>query len=108
MRTWASAERTSARGACAPCSRSSFSAWQVPSPRADAQDLAATKEAVAIPAELGEPIRALLQPDATVVMRGANRLEFWWVKDLPLATAPEGRPSWSNVPDGALVGATTR
>jgi hypothetical protein len=77
----------------------------LPSPHADAQDLAATKEAVAIPAELGEPIRSLLQPDATVVMRGDNRLEFWWVKSLPLDTAPEGRPSWSNLADGALVGA---
>ena len=59
------------------------------------------------PAELAEPIRALLQPEATVVMRGANRLEFWWVKALPLDSAPEGRPSWSNVADGALVGAVT-
>jgi hypothetical protein len=74
-------------------------------PRADAQDLAATTEAVPLPAELAESIRALLQPEATVVMRGENRLEFWWVKGLPLDTAPGGRPSWSNVPDGALVGA---
>jgi hypothetical protein len=75
-----------------------------PSRAANAQELAATKEAVALPAELAEPIRALLQPDATVVMRGTNRLEFWWVKNLPLDSAPEGRPSWSNVADGALVG----
>jgi hypothetical protein len=40
-------------------------------------------------------------------MRGANRLEFWWVKSLPLDSAPDGRPSWSNVADGALVGAIT-
>ena len=58
-----------------------------------------------VPSELGEPVRALLQPDATVVMRGENRLEFWWVKGVPLDSAPEGRPEWSNVPDGALVGA---
>lgn len=75
------------------------------SPRVNAQDLVATKEAVAVPSELGEPVRALLQPDATVVMRGENRLEFWWVKGVPLDSAPEGRPEWSNVPDGALVGA---
>lgn len=77
----------------------------LPSPHADAQDLAATKEAVAIPAELGEPIRSLLQPDATVVMRGDNRLEFWWVNGLSLDTAPDGRPAWSNVAEGSLVGA---
>jgi hypothetical protein len=77
----------------------------VPSSRANAQDLVATKEAVALPTELAESIRALLQPDTTVVMRGDNRLEFWWVKGVPLDSAPEGRPSWSNVPDGALVGA---
>jgi hypothetical protein len=76
-----------------------------PWPCADAQDLAATKEAVPLPAELGEPIRALLQPDATVVMRGENRLEFWWVNGLPLDSAPEGHASWANVADGALVGA---
>jgi hypothetical protein len=76
-----------------------------PSLRADAQDLTATTEAVPIPAELGDSVRVLLQPDATVVMRGDNRLEFWWVKSLPLDTAPEGRPSWSNLADGALVGA---
>ena len=38
-------------------------------------------------------------------MRGENRLEFWWVKGVPLDTAPDGAPAWSNVPDGALVGA---
>jgi hypothetical protein len=75
------------------------------STRADAQDLAATKETVPHPPELAESIRALLQPDANVVMRGENRLDFWWVEGLPLDTAPQGRPSWSNVPDGALVGA---
>ena len=69
------------------------------------QDLAATSQAVAQPTEIAEPIRALLQTDATVVMRGATRLEFWWVKNIPLDTAPAAHPSWSNVPDGALVGA---
>jgi hypothetical protein len=75
------------------------------SPRAQAQDLSATKEAVAIPAEIAEPIKALLQADAVVAMRGENRLEFWWVKSLPLENAPTDKPTWSNVPDGALVGA---
>jgi hypothetical protein len=70
-----------------------------------AQDLVATTEKVDVPTEIAEPIRALLQPDATVVMRGTDRLEFWWVRGVPLDTTPSGQPSWSNVPDGALVGA---
>ena len=73
-------------------------------PPARAQDLSATKEAVAIPPEIAEPIKTLLQADAVVAMRGENRLEFWWVKSLPLESAPSDKPTWSNVPDGALVG----
>ena len=74
------------------------------SPRAQAQDLAATKEAVAVPPEIAEPIKALLQSDAVVVMRGENRLEFWWVKSVPLDSPPSDKPTWASVPDGALVG----
>ena len=69
---------------------------------APAQDLVATKEAVAVPTEIAEPLRPLLQPDAIVVMRGPNRLEFWWVKGVPLDTTPAAQPSWANVPDGNL------
>jgi hypothetical protein len=73
---------------------------------ARAQDLAAKKDAtVPLPVEIAEPIRALLQPEAIIVMRGASRLEFWWVNAVPLDTTPAAQPSWSNVPDGALVGA---
>jgi hypothetical protein len=73
---------------------------------AHAQDLVAAKEAVAIPTEIAEPIGSLLQPEATVVMLGATRLQFWWARNVPLDTTPAGGgPSWSNVPDGALVGA---
>jgi hypothetical protein len=70
-----------------------------------AQGLTAGSETADAPAELAEPIRALLQPETSVVMRDASRLEFWWVKTLALDSAPQGAPSWSNVPDGALVGA---
>src|SRR5215208_5896907 len=73
-------------------------------PPARAQDLSATKEAVASPPEIAEPIKTLLQADAVVAMRAENRLEFWWVKSLPLESAPSDKPTWSNVPDGALVG----
>jgi hypothetical protein len=74
-------------------------------PALAAQELTVSKETVQIPAELAEPIRALLQPETAVVMRDGNRLEIWWVKALPLDSAPQGAPSWSNVPDGALVAA---
>ena len=74
------------------------------SPPARAQDLSATKEAVAIPPEVAEPIKAMLQTDAMVVMRGENRLEFWWVRSLPLESAPSDKPAWANVADGALLG----
>jgi len=69
------------------------------------QELTVSTETVATPAELAEPLRALLQPETSVVMRDANRLEIWWVKAIALDSAPQGAPSWSNVPDGALVGA---
>jgi hypothetical protein len=70
-----------------------------------AQNLVASKEAVALPGDIAEPVRALLKPDADVVIRGATRLEFWWVAAVPLDTAPTDQPSWSNVADGTLVGA---
>lgn len=69
------------------------------------QELTASTETVEVPAELAEPIRALLQPQTSVVMRDGNRIEIWWVKAIALESAPQGAPSWSNAPDGALVGA---
>jgi len=73
--------------------------------RGYAQDLTVSKEPAPLPTEIAEAIRTLLQPEGTVVIRGDNRLELWWVKSLPLDTTPAAQPSWSNVPDGALVGA---
>jgi hypothetical protein len=69
------------------------------------QELTVSTETVEVPAELTEPIRALLQPETSVVMRDTNRIEIWWVKTIALDSAPQGAPSWSNVPDGALAGA---
>ena len=74
---------------------------------AAAQDLTVEKASSAPPSELAQPIAALLGPDSVKVMRGANALEFWWVKALPLKAAPAGAPSWADVPDGALVGVVT-
>ena len=74
---------------------------------ATAQDLAVEKGSSAPPAEVAQPIAALLSADSTKVMRGANALEFWWVKTLPLKAAPASAASWADVPDGALVGVVT-
>jgi hypothetical protein len=49
-------------------------------------------------------VSAALGPSAIPVMRGANTIEFWWVKELPKRTDGSG-DAWSSVPDGALVGA---
>ena len=69
-----------------------------------AQDLSAKPSQTAPPAEVAAPIRALLDTGAHAVAREADTLEFWWVKALPLESAPSATPSWENVPDGALVG----
>jgi hypothetical protein len=47
---------------------------------------------------------AVLAPSAIPVTRGANTLEFWWVKELA-TKADGGNDAWGSVPDGALVGA---
>ena len=58
-----------------------------------------------VTAEIAEPVRALLGPEATAVTVGDNTLEFWWVKALPLQGPPAGAPEWKNVAPGSLVGA---
>ena len=72
-----------------------------------AQDLTVEKGSSAPPSDVAQPIAALLAADSTKVMRGANTLEFWWVKALPLKAAPAAALSWADVPDGALVGVVT-
>jgi hypothetical protein len=74
---------------------------------ARAQDLTVEKGTSAPPTDIAQPISALLAADSTRVMRGANALEFWWVKALPLKAAPSGATSWADVPEGALVGVLT-
>ena len=95
------------RGRPASCAirLTSLVAWTLVCAPAYAQDLTVSKEPAPLPTEITAPIRSLLQAEGVVVMRGDNRLDFWWVQSLPLDTAPAGQPSWSNVPDGALVGA---
>jgi len=71
---------------------------------AAAQTLSAKTAASPPPDEVAAPIKALLGPEATVVTRGANTIELWWRKALPLESAASGKPAWSNVPDGAVIG----
>lgn len=63
-----------------------------------------TTAAVAIPAEVAAPIAALLAPQVVTVTTATAKLEFWWVKSLPLR-AESKTPSWADVEEGALVGA---
>jgi hypothetical protein len=71
---------------------------------ATAQTLSASTAATPPPDDVAAPIKALLGSEATVVTRGANTIELWWRKALPLESAPSGTPAWSNVADGAVMG----
>ena len=64
-----------------------------------------TTAAVSRPAELAPAVSAALSTDVVTVTAGTTKLEFWWVKSLPLRDGASGAPSWSDVPDGSLVGA---
>lgn len=64
-----------------------------------------TTAAVSAPAELAAPVAAALSPNAVTVTTGTTKLEFWWLKTLPLRPGATGVPSWADVADGALVGA---
>jgi hypothetical protein len=66
----------------------------------------ATAKATPPPDAIAQPIRAQLDPEATVVTRGTNTIEVWLVRGLALNAPPAGRPvTWESVPSGALVGA---
>lgn len=68
--------------------------------------ITATAQETPAPDEIAAPIRAELDPAATVVKRGTNTIEFWLRKSVPLKESPEAPPvvQWEHVPDGALVG----
>jgi hypothetical protein len=63
-----------------------------------------TTATVSLPAELAPPVAAALSTDVVTVTTGTAKLEFWWVKSLPLRGGASGAASWSDVPDGSLVG----
>jgi hypothetical protein len=64
---------------------------------------AAKPHSDAPPAEVSSAVRALLADGGTrATARGAD-LAFWWVKALPIKGS--SAPSWTDVDEGALVGA---
>ncbi|MBK5295794.1 MAG: hypothetical protein JJE40_01475 [Vicinamibacteria bacterium] len=79
--------------------------WAVCLHASSAQPPTVTTAAVSRPAELALPVSAGLSTDVVTVTAGTTKLEFWWVKSLPLRDGASGAPSWSDVPDGSLVGA---
>jgi hypothetical protein len=68
------------------------------------QALTATKAAAPPPSEIAPAIATLLSPDAITVTVGEVPITLWWVKALPLETAPSGSPKWSDVSEGTLAG----
>jgi hypothetical protein len=49
-------------------------------------------------------VAATLSSEVVTVTAGGNKLEFWWVKSLPLREGASAAPSWADVEDGALAG----
>jgi hypothetical protein len=64
-----------------------------------------TTATVSLPPELAAPVAAALATDVVTVTTGTVKLEFWWVKSLPLRVGGSAAPSWADVADGSLVGA---
>lgn len=54
------------------------------------------------PDALSPAVRAVLAPTGATVKLDAARLDFWWIKELPVEGA---EAAWSSVAEGALVGA---
>ncbi len=70
---------------------------------APAQTLTGAPLAEAPPDTLAAPVRAALAASGTRVTSGDVSLDFWWVKQLPVAAADD--VTWMQVAEGALVGA---
>ena len=71
-----------------------------------AQSLTISPHADPPPADLADPIEALMAPSGERVVVGGKTLEFWWVKSMPLLPAST-EVAWSAVEEGTLVGAVT-
>jgi hypothetical protein len=74
-----------------------FSAFAV------ASSIAASSHDDPLPSELESAVAAQLRPGGVRVTVDANTLDFWWSAGVALTGA--GAPSWSAVPEGALIGA---
>ena len=72
--------------------------------RASAQAPTVTTASVAVPPDIAAPIAALLAPQVTTITTSTTKVEVWWVKSLPLREGAKS-PAWSDVAEGALVGA---
>jgi hypothetical protein len=66
-----------------------------------AQTIVTSTHADPAPAEIAEPLRALLADGGARAQSGESILTFWWVKSLAVFGAPE----WEKVAEGSLVGA---
>lgn len=69
-----------------------------------AQPPVASRHADPPPAELADPIEALMAPGGPRVTIGAKTIDFWFVKSLPLRSGT-AEVTWSSVDEGTLVGA---
>lgn len=56
------------------------------------------------PAELADPIEALMQTGGQGVSAGGKTIDLWWVKSLPLKSGSTDK-GWPAVEEGTLVGA---
>ena len=72
--------------------------------RAPAQTPTVTTASVAVPAEIAAPVAGLIAPKVTTVTTSTTKVELWWVTSLPLREDAKA-PAWSEVAEGALVGA---
>ena len=73
-------------------------------PPAEIDQIAATPAAGSpAPDTISSSLRSLLAAESNRVSIGPTTLEFWWVSALPVSGG--GPASWSQVPEGALVGA---
>jgi hypothetical protein len=71
-----------------------------------AQSFTVTPHADPPPADLADPIEALIAPSGARVEVGGKALVFWWVKSMPLLPASTD-VAWSSVEEGTLVGAVS-
>lgn len=73
-----------------------------------AAQLKAERFTAPAPSEVAASIKSSLSGDGVKLAAGAATLEFWWVGALPLSgsgPAERGGPEWSQVAEGAIVGA---